>query len=237
MGHMDKCPKEFECPAFHRPVQKSEEAFLPWAWDICLHANSEFLNKCCKAKYLCVQSCGTKIQECYDIFWECAESVCKEESQKWDSDEEQCLRLAAQNSIQFLHSGPNPDELGFFTCETIYNFQKEACDCVQEVDYDAAIEGRFEDFYLDHEPHMLNKKGKIKDRKEWRKMKGKRGKHMWMLMMTHQDKLLKTSEVPKKLRDRLFQFQHERGNPWKDGKRDGNDPRQARLPKTGLQPG
>jgi len=232
MFHMEKCPKEFSCPAFKRPVQKSEEEFLPWAWDICLEANSAFINKCCKAKYLCFQTCGMTIQECYEIYWECAEAVCKEESNKWDSDEDQCKSLAAQSSIHILHSGPDVDELGFFTCQTIYNFQKEACDCVDDVDYDAAIEARFEDFYLNHEPHRLNKKGKIKDRKAWRQHRGKRPRQLWMHMMEHQDKLLKLSEVPKKLRDKLFKFQHTKGNPWKDGKRDGNDPRVNRLPKS-----
>lgn len=75
--------------------------------------------------------------------------------------EDDCLNLAA--SVEEYEK-----------CDDFQASQRLACDCVPAGELDARLNTRLEDFFRDYDPSMLNKKGKLKDKKRWKAWKGKK---------------------------------------------------------------
>lgn len=200
---MHKCKTEFECPAFQRPVQRDEEVYKVWTWSHCLNKGRGYLDvkfadtlaTCCQSKYICMQTCGMKIQDCFDHYWQCAEYDCgKHKGQEYKS----CLATAGLNDLRHVSQEPYEhfQKDGEDQCKAIEDMQNKACACVPTAEWETKLLQRFESFLRDHEPEMLNSKGMLKDKKFWKLWKGKRAQLFLSVTLKHKDKVVNVRNVP-----------------------------------------
>jgi hypothetical protein len=192
-----KDSKDFECPAGHRPVQQPENAYKVWTWEACApkelmdsgykHAgrNIPTPSKCCELKYLCANTCGMKLQQCFNIYWECVETECDRLARANKEEEREildaCVWGGARHDLSQL-----PEDEGAFQgsevprgasenhCTLFERMQQQACKCVPTSEWEVKLQERLEDFFRTYEPSMLNRKGKLKDKKLWKAYKGKK---------------------------------------------------------------
>jgi len=192
---------DFECPAFQRPVQKYEADYKIWAWTECpLEAKTaqkldqaamdrrasmqKDLGSCCEAKYVCMHTCGMKLQDCYKVYWECVERECYV---KWKDDNQDCLHIASWNDIRHLPAHDtgelNPMPMyGENVCQAFNALQRQSCDCVPHADWEGLLQKRMEAFFHSYDSTQLSKKGKVKE-KTWKAWRNKRPMMMFAYSM------------------------------------------------------
>mmetsp|Transcript_118764 Transcript_118764/g.380396 ORF Transcript_118764/g.380396 Transcript_118764/m.380396 type:complete len:181 (-) Transcript_118764:30-572(-) len=151
------------------------------------------LTKCCQVKYICAQTCAADFQLCFDNFWDCAEMECS----RFKDQSRACLEEAGWNDMRYLNrqshgkvlwrSIPKEQE----TCSAFQALQKDACDCVPQAEWEPTLKERFEAHFEAHAPDLLNKKGKVKDKKLWKSWKGKRQEMFLSLILKVKDKVVK----------------------------------------------
>lgn len=194
-----KC-RAFECPAEQRPVQKSSEAYRMWAYDSCsilsLHERERLtdLSQCCTIKYVCLQTCGISIQECFDHYWKCVESSCS------GLDAQKCLYDAQTNDLNHMKLVQDGLWRGRWmkegeNCAAFQENQRASCDCVPSAEVDGRLQERLEAFYRDYAPEKLNKKGNVKDKAFWKAWRGKRPEMFFRLYMSYREKAVNIQNV------------------------------------------
>jgi len=197
-----KC-KAFECQAFHRPVQKSSEAYQLWAYDACPQKTFvdetgdklAIMSDCCTVKYICLQTCGITVQHCYDQYWECVESTC---AQKSAIDGITCVHDGAANDLQNMRldvMGTRKYMTQAVNCNAFHENQREACDCVPSAEFDRRLQDRYDAFFRDYDPDRLNKKGTVKDKRHWKAFKGKRPEMFYRLYLQYRRKAVSIRNV------------------------------------------
>mmetsp|Transcript_26030 Transcript_26030/g.57261 ORF Transcript_26030/g.57261 Transcript_26030/m.57261 type:complete len:290 (-) Transcript_26030:63-932(-) len=192
---------DFECPAFQRPVQKYEADFKIWAWTECpvqpavnQHVGEAVaarrlqmqknLTACCQVKYVCMHTCGMKLQDCYRTFWECAERTCYRD---YKDENQECLSTASWNDIRHLPDVENGElpVMGMYgenVCQAFNQLQRTSCDCVPHAEWEGLLQKRMEAFFTTYDPSQLTKKGKVKE-KVWKNWRNKRPMMMFAFTM------------------------------------------------------
>lgn len=199
------CPK-WTCPAGKRPIPQEEEKFKVWTYDQCANDldNMEVyqhqypgtehqkiytmsqLGTCCRNKFVCMNTCGSTVEECYYQFWECGERVCDETTKMFDhEDDKSCLWAAKYNDLNHLceEEGQCDRLRDQSVCAVFHAAQRKACQCVPSEQLEARTMARMGRFYLKHDETKVSPKGKLRDITGFKNWKGKR-RDMWYGLFT-----------------------------------------------------
>merc|ERR1712232_888954 len=65
--------------------------------------------------------------------------------------------------------------------------QRKACSCVEGSEWETRLQERFEDFFSVYDKTLLNRKGKLKDKKLWKSWRGRRPQMFYRLIMRFRD--------------------------------------------------
>merc|ERR1712217_340578 len=128
-----------------------------------------------------------KIQQCFDKYWDCAEDTCNSAS-KEQAQVMRCFALAGRNDLTYSSVKKRLFPVSLKSgdlCQRFRDLQNMACDCVPAAELDSRLESRVEQFFGDHDNSQLTKKGKLKDKKLWKKWKGKRPAMYFDLLMQY----------------------------------------------------
>merc|ERR1712217_878412 len=139
-----------------------------------------------------MHTCGMKIQECWDNYWQCVEGSCSQAS-KEQQEVMTCNSFGHNNDLSQRPQGDADGKREIISysfksaerCQQLREMQKRACECVPSGELDARMKTRVEDFLREHEPTALNKKGEMKDKKIWKSWKGKRPQMFYQMIMRH----------------------------------------------------
>ncbi|CAK0821807.1 unnamed protein product [Prorocentrum cordatum] len=111
--------------------------------------------------------------------------IVETESSDWErvSDLEHghdVMRLSREKAHKL---GKAPRDKSHRHCADFDLLQRQACDCVPAGEWDVRLQVRLEDFLRQYEPSMLNKRGKLKNKRVWKDYKGKRPEMFFRLFM------------------------------------------------------
>jgi len=225
MGGSDYSPpapicKPFTCPKGQKPAGNGDHKL--WSYG-CKDSGMNILSmadmnnplgglnkgknvdKCCVERDICKQTCGTTSQECHNAFQACSKKTCKGDqncnlaammsdirSEPEDLPEEPIKPYDAKNPPDYEADKKKRD------CRGYEHFQKSACVCVPDEDWQLTTDANLKNFYRTHNPEKLDDAGEIKDIDEvWKKWKGKEPQMFQALAAKYKAKAVTMKEKPK----------------------------------------
>jgi len=199
-----ECPP-YDCKAGKRPIPKEESQYKPFVLDHCHTMGAPWMKKeytkfadplggCCFMKDVCLATCGMPYEQCHKHYWKCAESTCEaavrgEDARSGNQNRLYCEEFAKYNDNEQIFfdrkakDKSKHEDAKKSVCPNFKKLQREACDCVPAGEFDRAWKKRIENFWVLHDPSMLNKKGEIKDKKLYASWKGRRSEMFKEMML------------------------------------------------------